>query len=204
MDAKTLQACMGCTPEKAAIWADPMSCGMETFQIDSPARQAMFLAQVAHESALLEHLIEGLTYTSAKRIVDVWPTRFTLETAELMVRNPEGLANKVYADRNGNGNEDSGDGYRFRGRGPIQLTGRDNYHSCGQAIDVDLVKNPDLLITSMYGALSAGWFWWSRNLNHFADQGDILRATRAINGGKVGLEERTAIWIAAKKVLGVS
>jgi putative chitinase len=115
-----------------------------------------------------------------------------LDVAQPYHRNPEKIANKVYADRMGNGDEASGDGFKYRGRGLIQLTGKDNYRACGDALGVDLVENPDLVSSPQYAALSAGWFWDKNKLNQFADANDMTTLTKRINGGTHGLDDRVA------------
>jgi putative chitinase len=115
-----------------------------------------------------------------------------LDVAQPYHRNPEKIANKVYADRMGNGDEASGDGFKYRGRGLIQLTGKDNYKACGDALNVDLVENPDLVSSPQYAALSAGWFWDKNKLNQFADANDMTTLTKRINGGTHGLDDRVA------------
>jgi putative chitinase len=115
-----------------------------------------------------------------------------LDVAQPYHRNPEKIANKVYADRMGNGNEASGEGFKYRGRGLIQLTGKDNYRACGEALGVDLLDNPDLVSSPQYAALSAGWFWDKNKLNQFADANDMTGLTKRINGGTHGLDDRVA------------
>jgi putative chitinase len=135
-------------------------------------------------------LEENLNY-SAERLVAVWPSRFpTKAAAEPYARQPDKLANKVYANRLGNGNEASGDGWRYRGRGPIQLTGKANYEKCGAGIGEDLVRFPCLLLTPSVGLASAGWFWHTRGCNRLADEDDHRAITRIINGGQLGLDDR--------------
>jgi putative chitinase len=166
---------------------------MIEFEINTPKRQAMFLAQLLHESALLTATIENLNY-SELGLVKVFKNYFDRNSAKRYARQPEKIANRVYANRMGNGNEMSGDGWRFRGRGLIQLTGKDNYIACGKGLGVDLLKNPDYLLTTEGSTRSAGWFWKSRNLNRTADAGDILANTKIINGGTNGLEHRTSLY----------
>ena len=177
------------------------------------ARVCCFLAQIAHESGECRRLEEGLSY-SAERLQAVWPRRFpTLQSAEPYARNPEALANKVYADRIGNGPEASGDGWRFRGGGLVQLTGRGNYSAAAMGTGLDLVEHPEQLREpGEAAALSAGWFWASKGCNELADACDpdasleavdvpFRRLTRRINGGYVGLEDRLAYWDRARKVV---
>ena len=121
----------------------------------------------------------------------LWPKRFpTLEIANQYARNPRKIANKVYGGRMGNRDEASGDGYRFRGRGCIQLTGYSNYFHAGKACGVDFVKEPDLVATPKYAALTAGWFWSTHGCNELAVQGNWLALTKRINGGTIGLDDR--------------
>jgi putative chitinase len=165
----------------------------ETFQrwgIDTPIRQAAFIGQCGHECDNFKTLEEGLSY-AADRLVKVWPKRFpTLESAQPYGRNPKALANKVYANRMGNRDEASGDGYRFRGSGWLQLTGHDNFYHAGKACGVDFVMNPDLVRTPKYAAMTAGWFWSTHNCNAKADVQDWRGLTKIINGGDLGLQER--------------
>ncbi|KAF0250183.1 MAG: putative chitinase, partial [bacterium] len=153
-------------------------------------------------------LVENLNY-SAKRLMQVWPKRFpTLQKAMQYEHNPEKLANFVYANRIGNGNEASGDGWEFRGRGVIQMTGRGNYKAIGKALTLDLEKNPENLEDPKYAALSAAYFWQSHGLNELADNRvndnddeDFITISIRINGGKVGLKERIKLWTLAKSVI---
>lgn len=175
---------------------------MTEFEIDTPRRQAAFLAQCAHESGMFSAVRENLNYQAAS-LCKIWPKRFpSLAAAQPYHRNPQKIANKVYADRMGNGNEHSGDGWSYRGRGLIQLTGKSNYIACSQGIEYDVVADPDYLETTEGAARSAAWFWWSRGLNAQADTNDIKTMTKKINGGFIGLEERAHFFEAAKHVLG--
>jgi putative chitinase len=122
--------------------------------------------------------------------------------ANQYANNPEKLANYVYAGRLGNGNEESGDGWRYHGRGVIQLTGKDNYANCGSGLGVDLISNPSMLIDPKYAVLSAGWFWNKKGLNALADAGDLDTMTKRINGGLIGLNDRKARISKALSILG--
>ena len=150
---------------------------------------AMLLAQVGHESSDLTQLSENLNY-SAKRLTEVWPSRFpTMVAAQPYARNPEALANRVYSNRMGNGPPESGDGYRHRGQGPIQITGKDNHQRFAAAIGDDRpLRNPELLQQPELGALSACWFYST----HVPMGADIVTATRRINGGLNGIADRRA------------
>lgn len=181
-------------------WALALAPALLRFEINTPARLASFLAQTGHESGQFNRLEEGLIYQAA-RLCKVWPKRFPTEAAALAyANNKQKLANFVYANRLGNGNEASGDGYRYRGRGIIQITGRSNYAAAAQALGLKLVENPDLLLDKANAAMSAAWFWHSRGLNALADDGtddndleDFREITKRINGGTVGLQERLAL-----------
>ena len=189
-------------------WLGPLNDAFAEWGIDTPQRMAAFLAQVAHESRNLQNLEENLRY-SAKRLREVWPKRFPdAATAEAYAGNPEKLANRVYAGRLGNGDEASGDGLRYRGRGLIQLTGRSNYAACRAALNLDVISSPDLLLEPAGAARSAAWFWSSRGLNQLADhepgdddEQDFTRITTIINGGKLGLSARLDIWERARETL---
>jgi putative chitinase len=182
---------------------DALDAAMRRFEIDTPSRMAAFAAQLAHESGQLQRWTENLNYRW-ERLRQVFPTYFTSDAqARAFDRKPERIANRVYAGRMGNGSEASGDGWRYRGRGPIQLTGRDNYRACGSAIGVDLVGDPDLLSTPGPGCLAAAWFWARNGLNALADAGDFVTITRRINGGLNGLAERREFWEQAKMAFGV-
>lgn len=190
MNAEQLAQAVHMTPAKAEEWIDAINTTFETFGIETLEQQASFLGQCGHESAGFTALVENLNY-KAESLCKVWPKRFpSLEAAQPYHRNPEKIANKVYASRMGNGDEESGDGFAYRGRGLIQLTGRDNYRACGEALGVDLESEPDLVSTPMYAALSAGWFWHKNHLNNVAS--DITALTKKINGGTHGLDDRVA------------
>ena len=181
-------------------WEIPLNQVFVKYDIGTPKRQAAFIGQCAVESANFTRLQENLKY-SAQRLTQVWPSRFpSIEAATPYANNPEKLANFVYAGRMGNLQD--GDGWQFHGRGLIQLTGRENYENCGNGIGVDLIDNPDLLLTPQYAALSAGWFWGKRGLNALADTQEYGTMTRRINGGTTALDERIAKITKALQVLG--
>jgi putative chitinase len=180
---------------------DPLNAAMQEFGIDTPQRQAMFLAQAGHESGNFAHVEENLNY-SASGLVKIFHKYFPDETsANAYAKQPEKIANRVYANRMGNGDESSGDGYRYRGRGLIQLTGKDNYDACAKALNIDLHGQPDYLETAEGACRSAAWFWSHNNLNRYADADDIVGCTKRVNGGTIGLEERTQHYESAKSVL---
>lgn len=178
-------------------YAPVLEKAMEEYGVKTQNSTAMFLAQLLHESAMLTAVVENLNY-SELNLVKVFKKYFDRNTAKFYARKPEKIANRVYANRMGNGNEESGDGFRYRGRGFIQLTGKANYIACGQGLGIDLIKNPDYLLTAEGAARSAGWFWKSRNLSRSGDMGDIISNTKLINGGLNGLEHRVSLY---KKLL---
>jgi putative chitinase len=192
MNTEQLAKILKMKPAKAGEWIDAINETFEKFDISTPERQACFLGQCAHESGGFTALSENLNYSAAS-LCRVWPKRFpTITDGQICERNPEKIANRVYASRMGNGDEESGEGYAYRGRGLIQLTGKSNYEACGKALDVDLIENPDLVATPQYAALSAGWFWNKNKLNAYADKGDMEGLTKKINGGTHGIEDRVA------------
>ena len=165
---------------------------MREFNISNPFRLAHFLAQTAHESGNFKHIRENLNY-SAEGLVKVFPKYFSKETALWYARKPEAIANVVYGNRMGNGDKNSGDGWRFRGRGYLQLTGKINYKAFGDYISVDLITNPDLVATK-YPLTSAAWFFEKNKLWDVCDEGlhqDIVKqVTKRVNGGTIGLADR--------------
>ena len=157
------------------------------FQINTPLRLSHFLANGEWESGGFKVMEENLKY-SAKRLLEVFPKYFTADSAKKDEFNPQMIANIVYSNRMDNGNEASGDGYKFRGRGIFQLTGKGNYKAFDSFVkDADIVANPDL-VSKQYAMLSAGWFWDMRKLNALADDNDLVGIRKKINGGTHGLE----------------
>lgn len=194
----------------AVAFVDALNAAMAKFSITSKESRAAFLAQVVHESGGLRVFSENLNY-SAEALPQVFgATRFPPAVAAHYGRTKDhpadqvGIANIAYANRLGNGPIESNDGWRYRGRGPIQLTGRDNYDRCGKAIGPDLLGSPDLLLMPHHGCMAAGWFWASGNrtgasLNRRA--GDIGAISKIVNGGTHGLDERRALYEKALRVL---
>lgn len=182
----------------------PLNNLLPAFEINTPLRAAHFIAQLAHESGCFHNVRENLNY-SAEGLRQVFRKYFpSVELAGEYARKPEKIANRVYANRMGNRDEASGDGWKFRGRGLIQLTGRDNYRRCGDAIGINLEEIPDLVADNPKVAVqAAGWFWESNNLNQYADLDNIEDITREINGGLNGLKERKDFLEKAKRVLGL-
>jgi putative chitinase len=183
-------------------WLEPLNEAFQKYDISTPARQAFFIGQCAHESGNFRILEENLHY-SATALMRVWPSRFpNLEVANQFASNAEKIANKVYAGRMGNGDEESGDGWKYHGRGLIQLTGKENYDNCGKAIGADLINQPQLLVEPHYAAMSAAWFWNKKGLNALADSKDYDTMTKRINGGLIGLDDRKSKIAKAISVLG--
>ena len=183
---------------QAGVFVPVLNTAMNRYGIVGTARAAAFIAQVGHESGQLMRLVENLNY-SAEGLMKTWPSRFDLVRATAAARNPEQIANIVYGGRMGN--TAPGDGWKYRGRGLIQVTGKTNYAACGEALGVDLINQPELLERPQYAALSAAWFWSVNGLNTLADAGDLKGVTRRINGGLNGQADRQALYDKALKVL---
>ena len=185
-----------------SYWHSALSRCLPDYDINTPQRVAAFMAQCAHESGGFKFLKENLNYR-AESLCRVWPKYFpNLEIAKQYAQNQEKIANRAYANRMGNGDEASGDGWKFCGRGLIQLTGRNNYQAFADSIETDIEDIPAYLATFEGAVQSACWFWENNNLNKWADQGDILTLTKKINGGTLGLEDRIKHYNHALHVIG--
>jgi len=189
----------------AGIFLPALNRAMARHKIDSRVRVAAFLAQVGHESGQLRNLVENLSY-SAEALVRTWPTRFTAQNAGAYARQPEKIANKAYGGRMGNGPEESGEGWRYRGRGLLQVTGRSNYRDAGAGLGLPLEDEPELLEKAEHAAQSAAWWWAKRGLNEIADAGRIRDIGSIINTGQPGrapngAAERLALYDLALRVL---
>jgi len=212
-ERKHLEAAGVKDPDK---WLDAVVQTCQEFEINTLERVAAFIAQTAHESGGYTMLTENLNYKAAT-LAACWPNRFAVlgpdkkpikdngklvpsAVANSIAGKPELIANMVYSSRMGNGPAESGEGWKYRGRGLKQLTGKDNYTRCGQALGVDFVANPDLLLEPLYAARSAGWFWKSNNLSKFADVEDLEGMTKKINGGLIGIADRKARYEKVKSV----
>jgi putative chitinase len=196
-----LGACIGNNPY-LDHWTDALNKILPDYGIDTPQRVAAFIAQAAHESGNFTALHENLNYR-AVTLRKVFPKYFpTDEMAAQYAQQPEKIANRVYANRMGNGPEASGDGFRYCGRGLIQLTGQQNYQNFADSIETPLDQIPDFLQTFEGAVQSACWFWENNNLNQYADTDDILTRTKRINGGTMGLEDRKRHYEHAKHVFG--
>jgi len=187
-------------------WFEALSKILPDYDIDTPKRVAAFVAQCAHESGGFKAIKENLNYRAAS-LRRVFPKYFpTDEIANDYANRPnkqEAIANRIYANRMGNGPEESGDGYRYCGRGLIQLTGRNNYEAYAQSLEISVEEAQEHLLTFEGCVQSAAWFWEANNLNQYADSGDILTLTKRINGGTIGLEDRKKHYEHALHVFGV-
>ena len=183
-------------------WYGALNLLLPDYEIDTPQRVAAFLAQCAHESGSFKFLKENLNYR-AVTLRKVFPKYFSDDAmAEAYAMQPEKIANRVYASRMGNGDEASGDGFRYCGRGLIQLTGKNNYTAFANSIDTPVEEIPEFLSTFEGAVQSACWFWETNNLNVQADAGDIKTMTKKINGGFIGLEDRVKHYEHALHVFG--
>lgn len=180
----------------------------EKYKVDTPLRISHFLAQVEHESGGFKRLEENLNY-SIEGLIKIFPKYFTISQAtepnkahaSQYARKPEKIANLIYANRMGNGDEKSGDGWKYKGAGFIQLTGKSNYQLLTKDTDLDFIKSPALLLEEPNAILAALWFWSKNNINKYADNDDIKGVTKAINGGQNGLHERELLLAKYKKGL---
>ena len=181
-------------------WFAALSKMLPKYEINTIPRVAAFLSQTAHESMNFTALHENLNYKAAS-LKRVFPKYFpSMALAESYAHNPEKIANKVYGNRMGNGAESTGDGFRYRGRGLIQLTGKNNYSALAESIGVPLVKLPEYLETCEGAVQSACWFWTQRHINAAADQPDQIAVTKLVNGGLIGFPERVELY---KKIISI-
>jgi len=189
-----------------AHWHRVLAQLLPDYEINTPQRIAAFIAQCAHESGEFTTLKENLNYrapTLRKIFPKYFPTDELANQYASLPNKQEAIANKVYANRMGNGDEASGDGFRYCGRGLIQLTGKDNYSWFAASVSITVEEASEYLQTFEGAAQSACWFWESNNLNQWADKGDILTLTKRINGGTIGLDDRIKHYNHALHILGV-
>ncbi len=209
----------GIKREVAEKWLPHVQKAMARFGIESERQVAAWLAQTAHESGGYTMLVENLNYKAAT-LAACWPQRFAVlgpdkkpvkddkgkltptAVANSIAGKPELIANMVYSSRMGNGPAESGEGWKYRGRGLKQLTGKDNYTRCGAALELDIVANPDLLLEPEGAALSAAWFWSVNKCGALADADDFVGLTKKINGGTIGLPDREKRYKAVLATLG--
>lgn len=182
--------CTGANLYNAEKYYPFLKGACKAYRITSKLRLAAFLSQVGHESQSLVAVTENLNYSS-QGLMRVWPKRFpTVEIAQAYNRNPQKIANKVYANRMGNGGEQTGDGWKYRGRGLKQLTGASNYKQLSDTFGTNFTANPELLEHPVWASISAAWFWDTNGCHTFADRGDIIGLTKKINGGLNGIDDR--------------
>jgi putative chitinase len=175
--------------------ADAFNETFDRFGISTPVQQASWIGQCGHECGNFRIMEENLNYRAATllKLFPRTPKRawgFTPEEAAAYEKQPQRIANRIYGNRMGNRDEASGDGFRFRGSGFLQLTGHSNFFHAGQALGEDFVMQPELVRTPKYAAMTAGWFWQTHKLNQYADSRDFLMMTKKINGGTIGLDDR--------------
>jgi len=182
-------------------WLSAINATFERFEINTPKRQAAFLGQCGHESNSFRTVEENLNYRAAA-LQATWPSRFDAAKALECEHKPEMIANIAYGNRMGNGPETSGDGWKFHGRGLIQLTGRTNYEVFAADIGMNVDAAVEYLSTPEGAAMSAGWFWNKHNLNKWSDEQDVLTVTKKINGGTIGFEERKELFEEALTLFG--
>ena len=206
----TLEQLLKIMPEarsRASVWLPALNAAMAKRQINTPLRAVHFLTQIGHESAHLAKTVESLNYR-ADRLPVIFPKYFDAAKARQygridgvqVARQPE-IAEIVYGGRKDLGNTQPGDGWKFRGRGLIQITGRANYTRCGSALGVYLLDQPELLERPDLACESAAWFWETHGCNELADKNDLLGVTKRVNGGTNGLDERTALQRTIREVL---
>lgn len=184
--------------QSTGVFVSALNTAMNHYQIVGLKRVAAFIAQIGHESGQLTRQVENLNY-SAEALQRTWPSRFSAELAADVARKPEQIANIAYGNRMGN--TAPGDGWKYRGRGLIQITGKNNYHACGEALGLDLIAKPELLEKPQHACMSAAWFWATNGLNTLVDAGKFDAITQRINGGQTGAADRQAMYARALKVL---
>ena len=187
--------------------ADAFNETFERFGILTPLQQASWIGQCGHECGNFRIMEENLNYRAATllKLFPKTPKRawgFTPEEAAAYEKQPKRIANRIYSNRMGNRDEASGDGWRFRGSGFLQLTGHSNFYHAGKALGVDFVMEPELVRTPKYAAQTAGWFWQTHKINQHADGRDFVTMTKRINGGTIGLDDRIKHINQALAVLG--
>ena len=184
--------------QSTGVFVSALNTAMNHYQIVGLKRVAAFIAQIGHESGQLTRQVENLNY-SAEALQRTWPSRFSAELAADVARKPEQIANIAYGNRMGN--TAPGDGWKYRGRGLIQITGKNNYHACGEALGLDLIAKPELLEKPQHACMSAAWFWATNGLNTLVDAGKFDAITQRINGGQNGSADRQVLYAKAMKVL---
>ncbi|GKX50596.1 endolysin [Budvicia aquatica] len=207
MSIDQFQRAAGISSALAERWYQHIVKAMAEFGITTPVQQAMFIAQLGHESGGFSKVVESFNYSI--RALDIFGKRLSYDQKQMLGRKPGeaslplnrqmAIANLVYGNRYGN--TAPGDGWKYRGRGLKQITFKDNYTHCGKALGIDLIANPELLERDEYAARSAGWYWKARNLNQYADANDFTRLTYMINGGYNGIDDRRERYKRTEQVL---
>lgn len=193
MNVSTLKTAL---PKAGEAWLQAALDIGPRWGIETENEMVSFIAQMAHESNEFTRLVESFFYTDPKRLVQIWPTRFSLSPGSKKanpmnyIRDPQRLANFVYANRMGNGPMETGDGWRYRGRGPLQITGKHNYATFALDSGIDVLRQPDLLLLPVPGITSACWYWKVSNLDQYDDDDSAKAETKLINGGEHGLANR--------------
>jgi putative chitinase len=187
-------------PDLALDWFDPLNAAAEGYEIDTPERISAWLGQLMQESAKFRVLEENLNYSS-DALMRVFSKYFTPAEAMSFAHRPQDIANRVYANRLGNGDTTSGDGWRYRGRGLIQITGKQNYQAVSKAFNYDFTQDPNAMLEMTWAALSAAWYWSEHGCNDLADAKDYKGITLKVNGGTNGLQNRIAYTQQAASVL---
>jgi putative chitinase len=209
LTVQIVSASCGAAVLRSAQWVAPLQTACDKYEINTSLRAAAFLATCGVECARLTALVENMNY-SAAGLESTFGKYFTAAEIPEFANKPPMIANRVYANRNGNGNEASGDGWTYRGRGVIGITGRTNYTLCALGIDLDLINHPELLEQDANAASAGAWYWFNRKLNALADAGNFLGVSRAVNLGSAtsksmpnSYSERLALYTAAKTALGI-
>ena len=200
MEAQQLANAANIDLEHAEHLIDGINSAIQQADLSTPERLAAFIAQCAHESGGFKFLEENLNY-KAESLCKVWPSHFNSEIANEYAHNPEKIASRAYANRMGNGDEESKDGWMYRGRGFLQTTGKKGYEELSDATQIDFVSNPDAVATPEGACVSAAVYWEKHRLNRFVDSNEFVGLTKTINGGTIGLDDRMARYNHALSVL---
>ncbi len=193
---------IGVQSKLANLYVQSINDTLTKYSINTSLRICHFLAQILHETGMFNRESENLNY-SAQGLLATFPSHFTADEANQYAHHPQAIANRVYANRYGNGDEASGDGARYSGKGAIEITFKDNYAQVTHDTGVDFVTHPELVAQLPYCISTAGWFWNKHNLNHYADADDVKSVTHIINGGYNGLDSRSALVIKCKSIITV-
>jgi putative chitinase len=200
MDSRTLSDIAKITLDHAEAIKDAINMAIDKADLSTDERVAAFIAQCGHESDSFRFMEENLNY-KAESLCRTWPSHFNEENAQEYAHQPEKIANRAYANRMGNGDEESEDGWNYRGRGWLQTTGKNGYEELSDATQIDFLSNPDAVATPEGSAISAAVFWEKHGLNKHVDRNDFTGLTKAINGGTIGLDDRMARYEYAMQVL---